>query len=172
MSSQSVRRTPGGARAGSGKFTGTHMALVLAAFFAVFFGANMALVYFATGTWTGLVVKNGYVASQRFNAGQAAARRQRKLGWTSTFGHDRGLLEFVLRDRSGQPVSGLTVSAAIGVPTHEQRDHKVLLVEKNTGHYVARDALSAGQWQVDVRGHDSAGRSYRQIFRFSVKAEP
>ena len=49
------------------RFTGWHMVGVLGLFFGVTILVNLALAFFANGSWTGLIVKNSYVASQHYN---------------------------------------------------------------------------------------------------------
>jgi nitrogen fixation protein FixH len=65
------------------RFTGRHMLAAMLAFFGVILAVNMAMATLATRTFGGVVVENSYVASQEFNAWLAAARAQRKLGWSA-----------------------------------------------------------------------------------------
>ena len=46
------------------EFTGWHMAITMIAFFGVIISVNLTMAILASSTWTGLIVKNGYVASQ------------------------------------------------------------------------------------------------------------
>ena len=48
-------------------FTGRHMLLVTTSFFAVVISVNVTMAWFASSSWSGLVVENTYVASQEFN---------------------------------------------------------------------------------------------------------
>ena len=65
-------------------FTGRHMAIIIISFFAVIIAVNLTMAYFARSSWTGLVVKNSYVASQSFNRDAEIARQQQALGWQMT----------------------------------------------------------------------------------------
>ena len=65
---------------GEWTFTGRHMLLVMVAFFGVTITVNLVLAFFATSSWTGLIVKNSYVASQEYNEKLAEARAQDALG--------------------------------------------------------------------------------------------
>ena len=47
--------------------TGRHVLLWMVLFFGVVVSANLTMAFFATESWTGLVVKNSYDASQLFN---------------------------------------------------------------------------------------------------------
>ena len=40
------------------EFTGTHMVLLICGFFGTIIAVNLALTWFALGSWTGLVVDN------------------------------------------------------------------------------------------------------------------
>ena len=84
------------------QFTGWHMAGVLCLFFGTIIAVNMVLAVNASTTWTGLVVKNSYVASQHYNETLAAAARQAKRGWTEPcprLGPQQGLLVYTRRER-------------------------------------------------------------------------
>ena len=51
-----------------GEFTGRHMAIIMVAFFGVIIAVNLTMATLASRSWTGLVVKNSYVESQKFNS--------------------------------------------------------------------------------------------------------
>ena len=55
-------------------FTGWHMLLVMCLFFGTIISVNFYMAWQATHTWSGLVVKNTYIASQEFNGKVAEAR--------------------------------------------------------------------------------------------------
>ena len=61
--------------------TGSHVLIVLSAFFSVIIVANLVLAVIADRSWTGLVVPDSYVESQRINDRLAASRNQAQLGW-------------------------------------------------------------------------------------------
>lgn len=63
------------------RFTGWHATAVLVAFFGVVVAVNMTMAVLATRTFGGVVVENGYVASQEYNRWLAAAKKQKQLGW-------------------------------------------------------------------------------------------
>lgn len=65
MTVQNSDYTPPGK--GKWRFTGYHMIACVVSFFAVIIFANVTMAWFASSSWTGLVVKNSYVASQQFN---------------------------------------------------------------------------------------------------------
>ena len=71
---------------------GGHVLAMLIAFFGVIITVNMVMAYFANSTWSGLVVKNGYVASQEFNTNLARAKAQEALGWNVGFSFDKNTI--------------------------------------------------------------------------------
>src|SRR5690606_31679205 len=55
-------------------FTGWHMFGAMVLFFGVIISVNLYMAWQATHTWSGLVVKNTYIASQEFNGKVAEAK--------------------------------------------------------------------------------------------------
>ena len=49
------------------EFTGYHMVAVMTLFFGTIISVNLLMAWYANTSWSGLVVKNSYVASQEFN---------------------------------------------------------------------------------------------------------
>ena len=90
------------------QFTGRHMLVVVCAFFAVVIAANATMAYYASRSWTGLVVANSYVASQHYNEKLAAAQAQAAMGWSSELTYAQGELRLRITSRDGTPVAGLT----------------------------------------------------------------
>ena len=151
------------------EFTGRHMLMVMVAFFGVIIAVNLLMATFASSSWTGLIVKNSYVASQDFNGHIAAARQQEALGWTSSFSGDAGSVKVTLADAKQRNLTALKVEAKIYRPVAEAEDHRVALVEGAAGTYAADVELGAGIWEADIMARAASGEEYRQIFRFAVK---
>ena len=85
----------------SGEFTGRHMLVIMLAFFGVIIAVNLTMASFANSSWSGLVVKNSYVASQEFNEKAAAGRAQAALGWSATMAFAKGEFIYSLVDKDG-----------------------------------------------------------------------
>jgi len=151
------------------EFTGKHMLVTLIVFFGVVIAANTVLAVVAVGSWTGLIVHNGYDASQHYNEVLADARRQQLLGWHSELAGGADGLVFKIKDSTGRPLPGLAIDAKLGRPTDDADDREVTLDDRGDGLYIADGALAAGVWNVQVNAHDSAGRHYRRIFRLFVR---
>src|SRR5690349_13105317 len=92
-------------------FTGRHMLAVVLLFFGTIIGVNIVMVFSATGTFPGLVVKNSYIASQNFNRTLAEARAQDEAGWRMDLDAKDGVLNLRLADRDGGPLHRLEVTA-------------------------------------------------------------
>ena len=156
---------------GEWTFTGRHMLLIMVAFFGVTITVNLVLAFFATSSWTGLIVKNSYVASQEYNEKLAEARAQDALGWVSDLQHQSGELAFELRDESGGPLSAFEVRVICSRPTHEAEDLDLVLRETAPGRYAASVPLAPGLWNAEVNAVAPNGRTFRKLYRLSVPSK-
>ncbi len=152
------------------RFTGRHMLFAMLAFFGVVIAVNLTMAVFASTSWTGLVVKNSYVASQAFNRQLEQARVQAARGWTGKIAYRDGAIVLSLADKEGQPVLLDTSVVQVGRPAFEQADHRVAMVHQGNGVYHASDVLQPGIWQVSVRGTSSRG-DYRLDSRLIIKPD-
>ncbi|NRD90114.1 hypothetical protein C8024_12575 [Sphingopyxis sp. BSNA05] len=101
------------------KFTGYHAAAIIVAFFAVVVGVNLFMARFALSTFSGTVVDNSYVASQKYNDWLEQARNQEEHGWT---------VSPALREADK---ASITITTANGMPCRERRwrlSRNILLV--------------------------------------------
>lgn len=146
------------------------MLFAMLAFFGVIIIVNLTMATFATRSWTGLVVKNSYVASQDFNRELEQAKLQAARGWTGDITYHNRAVVLSLMDKAGQPVVLDTSIVQIGRPAFEQEDHRVVMVHQGNGIYHAEGKLLPGIWQVSVRGASSQG-DYRLDSRLIIKAE-
>lgn len=136
--------------------TGRKVLAITSAFFGVVIAANMALLFSATGTFPGLVVKNSYVASQEWNGRTAA---QRALGWQAAASLGDGTLAVRVTDRDGRPVEGLALTAIVGRPASQAGDRTIPLAEE-AGAYGAPIDLGPGLWRIEIHGTDALGRAF------------
>ncbi|AVX02923.1 nitrogen fixation protein FixH [Maritalea myrionectae] len=133
------------------EFTGKHMLMVIGLFFGTIITVNLIMAYFATTSWTGLVVKNSYVASQHFNEKLEANRVQDALGWTPSFAIEGGVLRYRLLDAKGAPVSASEADVKLMRPSHEREDHMVTMLPAANGDFTAEHELAKGAWDVEVQ---------------------
>jgi len=155
------------------EFTGWHMAGVIGLFFGTIIAVNITLAVFATQSWTGLITKNPYVESQRFEAKRAVRLEQAAMGWKAETAYVDGIFSVTLTDRSGEPIKNADVRAMIGRPAFEQEDRSLSLIPNRSGTraagtYQARTDLSAGIWMVTLDIRDADGRQWIKDIRFNV----
>jgi nitrogen fixation protein FixH len=133
------------------EFTGKHMLMVIGLFFGTIITVNLIMAYFATSSWTGLVVKNSYVASQHYNEKLAANRAQDALGWSPSLEVGGDVLRYRLLDAKGAPVDATQAEAMLRRPSHERDDHMVTLLPDANGDFVVDHALASGAWDIEVQ---------------------
>lgn len=150
------------------EFTGKHMILVVGLFFGTIITVNLILAYFATTSWTGLVVESSYVASQQFNEKLAAQKVQAALGWTPILHYQNGRIEFELSDAAGKPVVAGFAEAELKRPSHEREDQVITLLA-NEAAFVADYTLAKGAWDVFVTVTSEDGTPF--IYRERIVVE-
>ncbi|KAA5607289.1 FixH family protein [Roseospira marina] len=125
--------------------------------FVVVLGANLAMLYFATSTFSGLSTQHAYVEGLAYNDKVAAEAAQNALGWTWTVDLDavppgpgderRATVRIDGRDGSGDPLDGATVTAEIRRPAEQGFDQTVTFQPAGPGAYEAAvDLPKPGLW--------------------------
>lgn len=150
---------------GARPLTGKHVLIIALSAFAVILAANLTMMFAATGTFPGLVVKNSYVAGVGWDA---RAAEQRALGWQAVAGHDGGALYVRITGADGRPVEGLAVEALVGRPASAAEDRTLALAAGADG-YRAPVELAPGLWRIEITGSHSDGRSYRASTEIFLK---
>ncbi len=145
---------------------------MLLAFFGVIIAVNLTMAYFANSTWSGLVVANGYVASQSFDKDLAKARAQEALGWKVELSATR-------RTASASPSPTQQGSKIDGLDDHRRRssapsptseDQTLTFAGMGAGVYTRSGGTGARRLgSRDRCRRAQACRDYRKIFRFVVK---
>ena len=151
------------------KFTGWHMALFMCLFFGTIITVNMTMAYYANTTWTGLVVKNSYVASQHFDTETARLKKQQELGWSIAADYVSGTVSLNIADKAGQSVNLAELSAKIGRPVTETDDRQLVLTRAHDGSFVDETELAKGIWQIDLKATDTLGNILERSVRILVK---
>jgi nitrogen fixation protein FixH len=149
--------------------TGWHVLAIVGLFFGTIIGVNVVLAVAATGSFPGLVAENSYVASQRYNALLAEARRQDAVGWRHELAVEDGVLRFSLATQAGTPATGLDVVAHAGRPSTAHQDRVVTFAGVEAGGYVANVRLPAGRWAVDIEAWLNGERLFRRTQDVFVK---
>ena len=151
-----------------GGLKGHHVLMAFVAFFGVIIAVNMTMFYFAAGSWTGLVVKNSYVASQDFDTTLARAQSQEALGLRDTFDLSGQVVTFGLVDSVNAPVDATDVHAIVGRPAFDNQDHRVDLNTVAAGVYTATTPLADGEWVATVNATLPDGSLWTMRYRFIV----
>ncbi|TCD14936.1 FixH family protein [Oricola cellulosilytica] len=151
------------------EFTGWHMIGVMVLFFGTIISVNLVLAFYANSSWTGLVVKNSYVESQRFNTVTAEKRAQQALGWKAVAGYGDNTLSIDLTDAAAAPIRNAIVTARVGHPAHENNDLTVTLLDEGGANYAAPVELTPGLWAAHLTVTGPDGTVWTREIRFTVE---
>ena len=151
---------------------GGHVLAMIIAFFGVIFAVNFLLAYLANSTWSGLVVENGYVASQNFNNDLAKAKAQKALGWNVGFAFDKSSVKITFADAKGSKIDTLNLTGRLQRTVTDKEDQKLTFAWMGSGLYSAPARMAPGLWEVEIDGKGDGVADYHKIFRFVVKADP
>lgn len=149
--------------------TGRHVLLWMVMFFGVVIAVNLTMAYFATGTWSGLVVQNSYVASQHFNEMLDQAEKQKALGWRHDFVIDGGRITFTLTDAKGHAVPLNAVTIKAGHPATEFQDRVIDLEPSVDGSYSAPNDLPSGAWNLEIHAAVKDGTDWKLRYRSTIR---
>lgn len=150
---------------------GGHVLAMIIAFFGVIIAVNMVMAYLANSTWSGLVVENGYVASQNFHNDLAKAKAQEALGWNVGFSYDKDSVKVTFADAKGEKLDKLTLTGKLQRTVTDKEDQVLSFGWMGSGTYTAPARLAPGLWEVEIDGKGDGVADYHKIFRFVVKSE-
>ena len=149
---------------GVGKpLTGRKVLVIILAGFAVVVAANLSLAVSAITTNPGLEVRNGYVASQKF---ERRRELQDRLAWKADARYEDGFLVVEIIAADGRPAELREFGAVVRRPTH-QREDRTPEFKFSGQHYSAPINLAKGRWNVDVRAASVDGQEFEQ--RLSIR---
>ena len=129
---------------------GWHVAAGVVAFFAVVIGVDAAFLTLAYRTHPGQVAPRPYEAGLLYNTELERLRVQEALGWRAAIAARPDAVIVLLRDRDGQPLRGLKVTATLLRPATEQGRSVLTLTETAPGQYSGPRAGLSGVWDVRV----------------------
>lgn len=132
------------------EFTGRNMAFLMIAFFAVVISVNILMAVVASKSWTGLVVKNSYVASQQFNEKTAEMEHSAAMKIRTDFSYRDGVLRVHLADAAGANLAVNAVDLRIGRPSNESEDKSVKMSCSADGTCTADLKLAPGLWTGEI----------------------
>ncbi len=119
------------------KLSGWHFLGIMLSFFGVIIIVNIVFVTRALDAFSGLVVKNSYVASQEYNEKIEQADAQKSLNWKLDLLVNAKGADFILNDKTGKPVSKMLVTVNLRMNKNTDNDMVLILNEQNPGHYIA-----------------------------------
>jgi nitrogen fixation protein FixH len=151
------------------QFTGMHMLCIMIAFFATIIAVNVTMASLAGSSWSGLVVKNSYVAGQDFNRRLRESREQAALAWKGTLTVNHGEIAYGLVDAQGKPVSPTSVRAAFRHPVYETADWSIDLAPKDGKTFSGRHGLRDGVWIVTIQSDIGRERPYAEVRRVTIR---
>lgn len=147
-------------------FTGWHMVAVMSLFFGTIISVNLVMAWNASRSWSGLVVENTYVASQRFNGKVAEGRAFEASGIKGQLTTEPGVIRYVLT-RNGEPERKIDkVIAVLKRPVEEHEDLRVELHPRGEGAFVLNQELKPGQWIAAVTAMVGDAVVHRHTIRF------
>ncbi len=131
---------------------------------------NLVFAYFAVSSSPGLVSEHPYDEGNGYNAVLDAAAREQALGWSAKLtytaaGNGNGEIGTTFKDRAGQPIDGLSVTAHIERPVEPLPKMILPLPAAGAGHYATNAQFSRpGQWDVRV-----IARRNDQLYEFNER---
>lgn len=152
----------------AGGFTGWHMLGIMLAFFGTIIAVNSLMAYYASSSWSGILAKNTYVASQEFNIKAAEARQWAKQGFRGELKVDGDLLTYRLQGPAGAVDRLSAVSVIFHRPVGEQQDFTLTLRRTADGAFSAQHALASGQWIADVAAIEDGKTIFHQAGRLNI----
>lgn len=149
----------------NGPLTGRRVGAIFVGGFATIIAANMALLYFALGSFPGVEVEHTYADSLGFEQRRAA---QETLGWRTVARSDGAVVVLSITDRAGRPVHVRDLAATVGLATRADEDRPFSLVF-NGSDYRAPMRLPDGNWQVRLAATAGDGTAFRRILPLIVR---
>jgi nitrogen fixation protein FixH len=152
-------------RPGGRPLTGRTVLAMLVAFFGVMLLANFIMARQAVKTFSGLDTNNPYDTGLAYNNEIAAAKAQAALGWsvelTRTPGGSATQLTATVKDKAGQPVTGLDVSMHFFYPATSKFDREIVAGAVADGVYSGAAELAPGRWDVELNLKRNGERQFR-----------
>lgn len=151
-------------------FTGWHMLAIMLAFFGTIISVNVLMAYYAGASWSGMLSKNTYVASQDFNKNTARAREWAREGLQGALAIEDRFVRYHLRGPAEILADVDHVEAIFHRPVGDKQDFSIKLTGRD-GRFSAAQALAAGPWIVDLAAMRHGELVFHQAERIVVKAK-
>ncbi|MCO5160627.1 MAG: FixH family protein [Mesorhizobium sp.] len=151
------------------EFTGRHMLAIMLAFFGVIIAVNVTMAMFARASWTGLVVKNSYVASQEFNEKAAEERAQAALAYVPTLRIDGDAISYAIADKDGRRIVIAAASASFHRPVTTREDTHVAFTIGHDGTARGTEDLTDGVWIMELTADIGREHPWRDMRRIVIR---
>jgi len=133
------------------KITGFHVTLMFVAFFGVIMAVNFLMAGLALGSFSGTVVDNSYVASQKYNQWLEESRQEAAHGWTvSKPKRADNKLQMSVTNADGTALSSSKVAAMAYHPVGQTKAIKLTFSENTAGQYISNESLPDGRWKLKI----------------------
>jgi len=130
---------------------GYHATAMFVVFFGVIAAVNFLMASFALGSFSGTVVDNSYVASQKYNEWLEESRKEAAHGWKVSKPHYVGdQLQVSVLNAENRPLAGAQVSVLAEHPVGRVESIELKLDETEQGQYVSKEALPKGRWKLKI----------------------
>jgi nitrogen fixation protein FixH len=150
---------------GGRPLTGRSVLMMLIAFFGIMLLANFIMARQAVKTFSGLDSDNPYDSGLAYNTEVAAAKAQAALGWSvdlnQTADGAATQVTATVKDKAGQPVTGLDVNMRFIYPATRKFDRETAAAAVADGVYSGSAQLIAGKWEVEVDFKRNGERQFR-----------
>jgi nitrogen fixation protein FixH len=147
------------------ELTGRHVLIITVSAFAVIIGVNLYLAWQAVATFPGIEVRNGYVASQTFEAERQA---QLALGWQAETRLDGDTLRVSFR-KDGAPADVVSVEGLFGRTTEAADDQTLAFTRITDAVFEAPVTATKGEWVFHLRALSADGTPFRQRVAVTVR---
>lgn len=129
-----------------GEFTGRHMLIIMVAFFGVVISVNTLMAVLATKSWTGIVVKNSYVASQQFNAETTRRMQAITAGAKADLAAANGWVTITFTGKTAEPLAADGLVLSVGHPVDPSINKSIYFTQTAPGVFKTEQALPPGTW--------------------------
>lgn len=149
-------------------FTGWHMLAIMLAFFGTIISVNVLMAYHAGASWSGMLSKNTYVASQDFNRNVARARQWARQGLKGNLVIESNVLRYRLDGPADIIAKVDHVEAIFHRPVGDKQDFSITLIRQDQA-FTAPHTLAAGPWIVDLAATCDGVLVFHQAERILVE---
>lgn len=126
------------------ELTGKKFAAIMVGGFAIVIAVNFTMAGYATSGFSGTVVDNSYVASQKFNGWLDKAEAQAELGWKAELSRANGRLKVA----TDAVPDGAQVTAQIRRPLGQADARELTFNTTGNAQLLSAQELPAGRWIV------------------------